>query len=365
MVHHPADGDEEPAPDRRQCVECGDLRVPAPGHRCPNPACDSDELEPAPLSRRGTVWSYTENRYAPPPPFTAPDPFEPYALAAVELEAEGLVVLGQVADGVCAADLARRAWRWSSCSARCSPTTTRRSTVGLDMWAPAAPCRSMRDAPMSDDIVVLGVGMHPWGKWGRNFVEYGVAAARAALADAGLAWSDVAVRRRRRHHPQRLPGLHRRGRPSPRARAGPACRCRRATPPAPRARTALQRGPGPDPRRLLRRRPGRRRRHHAEGLLRPGRRRPPRRPGLAALPPARRHQPRLLRPLRPPAHGRLRRHRRGLRPGQGEERRHGLANPNARYRKEVTVEEVLASPDGGRPAAPARHLRHQPTAGRR
>ena len=33
--------------------------------------------------------------------------------------------------------------------------------------------------------------MHPWGKWGRNFVEYGVAAARDALADAGLAWTDV------------------------------------------------------------------------------------------------------------------------------------------------------------------------------
>src|SRR5438876_978705 len=41
------------------------------------------------------------------------------------------------------------------------------------------------------DVVVLGVGMHPWGKWGRNFVEYGVVAARAALADAGLSWRDV------------------------------------------------------------------------------------------------------------------------------------------------------------------------------
>jgi acetyl-CoA acetyltransferase len=41
------------------------------------------------------------------------------------------------------------------------------------------------------DVAVLGVGMHPWGKWGRNFVEYGVAAARDALADAGLAWNDV------------------------------------------------------------------------------------------------------------------------------------------------------------------------------
>lgn len=44
---------------------------------------------------------------------------------------------------------------------------------------------------MSEPIAVLGAGMHPWGKWGRNFVEYGVHAARAALADAGVAWRDV------------------------------------------------------------------------------------------------------------------------------------------------------------------------------
>lgn len=44
---------------------------------------------------------------------------------------------------------------------------------------------------MSREIALLGVGMHPWGKWGRNFVEYGVHAARAALADAGVDWRDV------------------------------------------------------------------------------------------------------------------------------------------------------------------------------
>jgi acetyl-CoA acetyltransferase len=33
--------------------------------------------------------------------------------------------------------------------------------------------------------------MHPWGKWGRNFVDYGVVAARDALADAGLEWRDI------------------------------------------------------------------------------------------------------------------------------------------------------------------------------
>ncbi len=44
---------------------------------------------------------------------------------------------------------------------------------------------------MSKEIAILGVGMHPWGKWGKNFVEYGVAAARAALADADINWRDV------------------------------------------------------------------------------------------------------------------------------------------------------------------------------
>jgi acetyl-CoA acetyltransferase len=44
---------------------------------------------------------------------------------------------------------------------------------------------------VSKDVAVLGVGMHPWGKWGRPFTEYGVVAARAALADAGVAWTDV------------------------------------------------------------------------------------------------------------------------------------------------------------------------------
>ena len=44
---------------------------------------------------------------------------------------------------------------------------------------------------MSVQVAVAGVGMHPWGKWGRNFVSYGVHAARAALDDAGIPWTDV------------------------------------------------------------------------------------------------------------------------------------------------------------------------------
>src|SRR4051812_4959224 len=41
------------------------------------------------------------------------------------------------------------------------------------------------------DVAILGVGMHPWGKWGNDFTEYGLVAARAALNDAGLSWPEV------------------------------------------------------------------------------------------------------------------------------------------------------------------------------
>ncbi|GAA5073202.1 lipid-transfer protein [Thermocatellispora tengchongensis] len=40
-------------------------------------------------------------------------------------------------------------------------------------------------------VVVLGIGMHPWGKWGRPFLDYGLAAAREALADAGVEWPEI------------------------------------------------------------------------------------------------------------------------------------------------------------------------------
>ena len=44
---------------------------------------------------------------------------------------------------------------------------------------------------MTQEVAILGAGMHPWGKWGRNFVESGVHAIQAALGAAGLEWKDV------------------------------------------------------------------------------------------------------------------------------------------------------------------------------
>ena len=41
---------------------------------------------------------------------------------------------------------------------------------------------------VADDkkVAVLGAGMHEWGKWGRPFVEYGLAAMELEAGDSGL-----------------------------------------------------------------------------------------------------------------------------------------------------------------------------------
>lgn len=118
-----------------RCTTCGNLVFPpnpaGADSFCRNPACSGKEHEPAELSRFGRVWSYTDAQYQPPAPYLpTTDPFQPFALAAVELP-EGLVVLGQVAEGYGVADLtvgaevelvvetlyaeesgARTVWRW-------------------------------------------------------------------------------------------------------------------------------------------------------------------------------------------------------------------------------------------------------------
>jgi uncharacterized OB-fold protein len=88
-----------------RCATCGTTYFPPTSGYCRNPSCDGEEFETAELSRRGTVWSYTDARYQPPAPYVArTEPFQPFALAAVELP-EGITVLGQVADGYGVDDL--------------------------------------------------------------------------------------------------------------------------------------------------------------------------------------------------------------------------------------------------------------------
>jgi len=89
-----------------RCPTCGASFFPKQWSFCRNPACGGTELDDVELSTRGTLWSFTDNRYAPPPPYPSREPFEPYGVAAVELADEQMVVLGQLAVGTDVANLA-------------------------------------------------------------------------------------------------------------------------------------------------------------------------------------------------------------------------------------------------------------------
>ena len=118
-----------------RCPTCGAIFFPKHWSFCANPSCTGGDLDDVELSTRGTLWSFTDNRFAPPPPYPARDPFEPYGVAAVELAEEQMVVLGQLATGTEIAHLAvgtemelvveplyedadavRTVWKWKAAS---------------------------------------------------------------------------------------------------------------------------------------------------------------------------------------------------------------------------------------------------------
>lgn len=90
-----------------RCSACASVFFPREDGHCRNPGCAGGDLVEIPLSRRGRIWSYTDSRYRPPSPYVSdPElPWEPYALIAVELAAERIVVLGQAVPGVTVTDL--------------------------------------------------------------------------------------------------------------------------------------------------------------------------------------------------------------------------------------------------------------------
>jgi len=95
----------EPVLLASRCTSCGTYVFPKKTLFCPNPTCGSADFEEARLSRTGKIWSYTDAQYQPPPPYVAADPYVPFCIAAVELADEKMVVMGQVVDGVKAAEL--------------------------------------------------------------------------------------------------------------------------------------------------------------------------------------------------------------------------------------------------------------------
>jgi uncharacterized OB-fold protein len=76
------------------CKSCGDYFFPRT-FTCHNPKCKEKQVEQVNLNRRGKVSSYTVMNYPPPPPFIAPEKYDPIPVADVAFP-EGIHVLGMM-----------------------------------------------------------------------------------------------------------------------------------------------------------------------------------------------------------------------------------------------------------------------------
>ena len=216
--------DERPALLGSRCTTCGTFAFPKETFFCRNPECQGTEFAEIPLSRTGQ--GVVVHRR----PLPAPQALHGRRPVRAFLHRRGGA--GRREDGGHGPGRPRR--------------DRRRPAVGTEVelvldtlyeddeheymvwkWQPvdAQPVDTEGGRTMPDDkrIAVLGAGMHPWGKWGRNFVEYGLAAAGDALAEAGLQWTDVqyvaGADTIRNGYPGFMPGP-----PSPRPWAGPGAR---------------------------------------------------------------------------------------------------------------------------------------------
>ena len=44
---------------------------------------------------------------------------------------------------------------------------------------------------MTNDVAIIGVGLHPFGRFDKTAMEMGADAIQAALTDAGVGWKDI------------------------------------------------------------------------------------------------------------------------------------------------------------------------------
>jgi uncharacterized OB-fold protein len=77
-----------------KCVSCGTPYFPRSAI-CHNPDCEKTQMEDASFGPRGIIWSTAVQNYPPPAPAVYQEPYQQYAVAAVDLP-DGLRVMGRV-----------------------------------------------------------------------------------------------------------------------------------------------------------------------------------------------------------------------------------------------------------------------------
>ena len=149
--------------------------------------CGGTEATQTLLPDRGTLWTFTTQDFRPPsPPYDGTDTaetFQPYALGYIELP--GVVM---VEARLTEPDPARLAIGQPMRLA-IVPYTVRADGTQVMTFA-FAPAETRQGGMM--EAVIVGVGLHPFGRFGgKSAMDMAADAVRAALADAGVGWPQV------------------------------------------------------------------------------------------------------------------------------------------------------------------------------
>ena len=89
------DSADEPRLLGSRCANCNIPYFPKTAV-CHNPDCTNSTIEDANFGPRGKIWSCARQDYEPPAPVQYDQPFQPYAMAVVDMD-DGLRVLGRIA----------------------------------------------------------------------------------------------------------------------------------------------------------------------------------------------------------------------------------------------------------------------------
>jgi uncharacterized OB-fold protein len=79
---------DEPRLIGGRCADCGAVAFPRPAS-CSR--CTSERVDEHLLARRGTLWSWTVQRFEPKEPYLGDRAFEPYGVGYVDLDGEVIV----------------------------------------------------------------------------------------------------------------------------------------------------------------------------------------------------------------------------------------------------------------------------------
>ena len=77
-----------------KCRGCGAVYFPRDSV-CHNPGCSDPAMEDASFGPSGKIWGCAIQNYAPPLPVLTREPYQPYAVAMVDLD-DGLRVMGRI-----------------------------------------------------------------------------------------------------------------------------------------------------------------------------------------------------------------------------------------------------------------------------